>query len=266
MRQKDESVIWDVDLRKQFNGSSQFGLDVRFCSDARRLVLLGPSGAGKTQTLRMIAGLNRPDQGAVRLDGATLFDDRARIDMRPQQRQIAYVFQDYALFPHLTVLQNIAFGLQTGLLNPKRNAQHDAVTRWLEAFRLEPVAHHYPHQLSGGQQQRVALARALVGSPRALLLDEPFAALDRGLRKHLRAELAALQAQLDIPVILITHDEEDVECFADDVLHIEAGRVIDAVAEDRCRAVDPAESCGTGAMRSRTNYLSIVAKNDKPTS
>jgi molybdate transport system ATP-binding protein len=257
MRQKDESVIWDVDLRKQFNGSSQFALEVRFCSAARRLVLLGPSGAGKTQTLRMIAGLNKPDHGFVRQDGVTLFDDSARIDMRPQQRQIGYVFQDYALFPHLTVLQNIAFGLQTGLLNPKRDVQQDAVARWLQAFQLEPVAHHYPHQLSGGQQQRVALARALVGSPRALLLDEPFAALDRGLRKHLRAELAALQAQLDIPMILITHDDEDVECFADDVLHIESGRLT---------GVDPAESCAAGDLRTRTNYLSIVAKNDKPTS
>jgi molybdate transport system ATP-binding protein len=265
MRQKDEPVIWDVDLRKQFNGSSQFTLEVRFCSDARRLVLLGPSGAGKTQTLRMIAGLNKPDQGFVRLNGMTLFDEAARIDMRPQQRQIAYVFQDYALFPHLTVLQNIAFGLQTGLLNPKRNVQHDAVARWLQVFQLERVAHHYPHQLSGGQQQRTALARALVGSPRALLLDEPFAALDRGLRKQLRAELAALQVQLEIPMILITHDEEDVECLADDVLHIEGGCLTDAIA-DRGRGVDPAELCDDGALRSRTNYLSVVAKNDKSAS
>lgn len=217
--------MWDVDLRKHFiDGKRSFTLDVRFCSDARRLVLFGPSGAGKSQTLKMIAGLGTPDDGHVRLQGSALFDSRAKIDLPPQQRKLAYVFQEYALFPHLTVLQNIAFALHTGWMNPKRNARHEAVTRWLTTFQLEAVAHQYPDQLSGGQRQRCALARALVASPRALLLDEPFAALDRALRTHLRKELAALQAQLDIPMILITHDEEDVECFADAVIHIRDGR------------------------------------------
>lgn len=218
-------MIWNVDLRKRFaDGKRNFTLDVRFCSNARRLVLFGPSGAGKSQTLKMIAGLGSPDAGHVRLDGRSLFDREAGIDMPPQQRALAYVFQDYALFPHLTALQNIAFALHPGLTNPKRHVQHESVNRWLKAFQLEAVAHHYPDQLSGGQRQRTALARALVAQPRALLLDEPFAALDRALRTHLRRELAALQAQLAIPMILITHDEEDVECFADEVVHIRDGR------------------------------------------
>lgn len=223
-------MIWDVDVRKRFQDRGHgFMLDVRFRSDARRLVLFGPSGAGKSQTLKMIAGLGTPDNGHVRLAGTTLFDRDARTDLPPQQRALAYVFQDYALFPHLTVLQNIGFGLHSGLINPKRNLRSDAVDRWLEAFHLESVAHQYPEQLSGGQRQRTALARALVAGPRALLLDEPFAALDRALRAHLRQELAELQTQLNIPLILITHDEEDVDAFADAVICIRDGRV----AEDR---------------------------------
>jgi molybdate transport system ATP-binding protein len=223
-------VIWDLDLSKRFNGQNGFSLDVRLRSNARRLVLFGPSGAGKSQTLKMIAGLSTPDRGHIRLNGTPLFDNRARINVPPQQRRLAYVFQDYALFPHLTVLQNIAFALHPGLMNPRRNVQHAAVTRWLKAFELEPVAHQYPDQLSGGQRQRTALARALVGSPQALLLDEPFAALDRSLRKQLREELAVLQAQLDIPLILITHDDEDVDTLADAVFHIDGGRMIDEMA------------------------------------
>ena len=225
-------MIWDVDLRRQFvTGKRRFTLDMRFRSDARRLVLFGPSGAGKSQTLKMIAGISSPDQGHVRLDGATLFDRSARTDMAPQQRGLGYVFQDYALFPHLTVRQNIAFALHAGVFNPARRERHEAVDRWIDAFHLEPVAQHYPGQLSGGQRQRTALARALVASPRALLLDEPFAALDRALRKHLRDELLALQATLGIPMILITHDEEDVECFAEQVITIRDGRRIEETTD-----------------------------------
>jgi molybdate transport system ATP-binding protein len=224
-------MIWDIEVKKQFVTSRRcFTLDLRLCSDARRLVLFGPSGAGKSQALKTIAGLTRPDQGHVRLNGQTLFDGRAGIDLPPRQRGLAYVFQDYALFPHLTVIQNMAFALHSGLTNPQRQVRHEAVARWLEAFQLQPVAHQYPAQLSGGQRQRVALARALVAQPRALLLDEPFAALDRGLRAHLRNELAALQEQLDIPLIMITHDEEDVERLAEAVIHIRDGQALEPAA------------------------------------
>lgn len=218
-------MIWDVLLRKRFETRKHhFELDVSFQSSARRLVLFGPSGAGKSMTLKLIAGLETPDDGHVVLNEMRLFDRRQKIDLSPQQRGMGYVFQDYALFPHLTVTQNIAFGLRRGLFNPGRTVQHEAVSRWIGAFRLESVANQYPAQLSGGQRQRTALARALVAGPGALLLDEPFAALDRLLRLRLRHELRELLEQIDIPLILITHDEEDVAALADAVVSIENGR------------------------------------------
>jgi molybdate transport system ATP-binding protein len=221
-------MIWDVAVRKVLRqGRRSFALDVAFASDAKRLVLFGPSGAGKSQTLQLLAGLSAPDSGHVRIAGRTLFDDAKRIALPPQQRGLAYLFQDYALFPHLTVLQNIGFSLRRAWTNPGRDLRDEAVARWLRAFELEPLAHQYPAQLSGGQRQRVALARALVSEPRALLLDEPFAALDRALRLRLRAELLELQARLDIPMLLITHDEDDIARFAQQVVAIRDGRSVD---------------------------------------
>ncbi len=218
-------MIWDVDLRKRFHGRNHsFELDIQFQSDTRRLVLFGPSGAGKSMTLKMIAGLETPGSGHVRLYGSSLFDRERGVDLSPQRRRLAYVFQDYALFPHLTVTQNIAFGLHRGLANPRRSVRHETVARWIGAFHLDSVANQYPEQLSGGQRQRTALARSLVSDPRALLLDEPFAALDRSLRRHLREELGELLAQLGIPLLLITHDEEDVVSLADAVICINNGR------------------------------------------
>jgi len=140
------------------------------------------------------------------------------------------VFQDYALFPHLTVRQNIAFGLRRGWLNPARSFTDPAVGRWIGSFHLDAVAGHYPHQLSGGQRQRTALARALVNGPHALLLDEPFAALDKALAKRLRAELKELQEQLRVPLLLITHDDDDLRDLAHDVVHLHGGRVVAAAA------------------------------------
>src|SRR5690606_38005675 len=144
----------------------------------------------------------------------------------PQQRHLAYMFQDYALFPHLTVRQNVAFAMLRGWRNPARRIAHEAVDRWIERFHLEAIAGHYPHQISGGQRQRTALARALVSQPTALLLDEPFAALDKDLREHLRDELKALQIQLGLPMLLITHDDDDVAHLAEEVVHLAAGRVV----------------------------------------
>ena len=178
-------MIWDVTLGKQLrHDDSRFDLDLGFASDASRLVLFGPSGAGKTHTLKMLAGIVRPDRGHVAIAGRVLYDDASGVNLTPQQRRLAYMFQDYALFPHLTVRQNIAFARRGGWFNPPRDVVDEAVDRWLAAFRLQAIAGHYPHQISGGQRQRTALARALVRQPTALLLDEPFAALDRGLRQQ----------------------------------------------------------------------------------
>lgn len=220
-------MIWDVDVQRRFEQAGRrFELHARFASDARRLVLLGPSGAGKSQTLKIIAGLTRADAGHVRLQGQVLLDRAAGADLPARARGLAHVFQDYALFPHLTVLQNIAFGLQPGWRNPPRRVEHPEVARWLAAFGLEALVDHYPEQISGGQRQRTALARALVARPRALLLDEPFAALDSALRARLRDELAELQAQLQLPMLLITHDEADARQLAEQVLQMEEGRIL----------------------------------------
>jgi molybdate transport system ATP-binding protein len=219
-------VLLDIDIAKTLTSRNRsFELKLGFRSSSQRLVILGPSGSGKSLLLKSIAGLMRPDRGHIRLDGTTMFDTTAKINLAPQQRKMAYVFQDYALFPHLSVRQNIAFGLNHGLFNPRASQHNDKVDYWLDAFQLRPVADQLPEELSGGQRQRTALARALVAKPRALLLDEPFSALDSMLRSHMRRELDELQRRLQVPMLLITHDREDAEVFGDQVLHINEGRL-----------------------------------------
>jgi molybdate transport system ATP-binding protein len=215
-----------VRLRKHFiTPERDFMLDIAFRSTSQRIVLFGPSGAGKSLTLQTIAGLITPDEGEIVLNGTTLLDTANAIDLSPQARRIAYLFQDYALFPHLNVRQNIAFGLKRGWWNPSKHVTHADVNYWLNAFDLTQVARQFPAQLSGGQKQRVALARALVPHPQLLLLDEPFSALDMTLRQRMRQELADLQSRLDIPMVLITHDPDDVAMFGDQVVSLREGIV-----------------------------------------
>ncbi len=219
--------MWlEVDIARQLQAEDQqFQLRIRLQCSQPSVVLFGPSGAGKSLTLRAIAGLLKPDSGHIRLHGRTLFDADARINLPAQQRRIGYVFQDYALFPHLTVRQNVAFGLRKGLLNPGRHADDAQVQHWLEALRIAHLAQMYPHQISGGQRQRTALARALAPAPQVLLLDEPFAALDHELRRHLRQELETVLDASGIPLLLITHDPQDVEVFGQQVVRLAEGRV-----------------------------------------
>ncbi|ALD91262.1 ATP-binding cassette domain-containing protein [Cupriavidus gilardii] len=205
-----------------------FALDIGFSSASRRIALFGPSGAGKTLTLRAIAGLLRPERGRIVLGERTLFDAATGIDVPPQQRRVAYLFQDYALFPHLTVAQNVAFGLARGWRNPPRGKSHDDAERWLDAFGLQEIRGHYPAEISGGQKQRVALARALATRPDIVLLDEPFSALDPALRARMRAELRALQTSLEVPMLVISHDPDDVAALADHVMEIRDGRIYGA--------------------------------------
>jgi molybdate transport system ATP-binding protein len=215
-----------VDIRKTLVAAGRrFRLDVSFEATSQRVVLFGPSGAGKSLTLQAIAGLQQPDEGTITLNGEALFDRARGIDLKPQLRNVAYLFQDYALFPHLNVRQNIAFGLHPGWLNPHARTLHPEVDYWLNALDLQGVAGSHPAQLSGGQKQRVALARALVAKPQILLLDEPFSALDYALRQRMRRELSDLQTRLDIPMLLITHDPDDVAAFGDQVVQIIDGRV-----------------------------------------
>jgi molybdate transport system ATP-binding protein len=219
-------MSFGVDIQKTVHSERRsFELQVRFRTRARRSVLYGPSGAGKSLTLQAIAGLLTPDAGVIDFGGDLLFDAAARTVVPARLRRFGYLFQDYALFPKLNVRQNIAFGLQPGLRNPSAQAGGEAVTRWLNAFELDTVASQRPHELSGGQRQRTALARALVNSPRALLLDEPFSALDPDLRQRMRRELDGLLARIDIPVLMITHDPEDLAWFGDESFHLRDGRI-----------------------------------------
>jgi molybdate transport system ATP-binding protein len=219
-------MLLDLDIRKTLRaGNQSFSLNVRLKTDSQRIVILGPSGSGKSLTLKAIAGLLRPDAGHIRIDDRVLFDADRGIDLAPQKRELAYVFQDYALFPHLTVRQNIAFPLVRGWLNPRRHQAYEQADTWCGAFQLGHLADQYPDELSGGQKQRTALARALVTQPRALLLDEPFAALDPALRALMRTELKELQHRLQVPMVLITHDPEDAEVFGDHVVDLRDGRI-----------------------------------------
>ncbi|KRB12092.1 ATP-binding cassette domain-containing protein [Achromobacter sp. Root170] len=216
----------DLSVRKHMvSRDRKFELDVQFKSAAKRIALFGPSGAGKSLTLRAVAGLLRPDAGRIEVNGRVLFDSQTSICLPARTRRVAYLFQDYALFPHLTVAQNIAFGLRRGWLNPPRREVTREARRWVDAFELGAIVGSYPHEISGGQKQRVALARALMLQPDILLLDEPFSALDSQLRGKMRQELDALQRQLDVPMLLITHDPADVEALADEVFEVREGRV-----------------------------------------
>ncbi len=209
--------------RRFVSRNREFALDVAFNTDARWLALFGPSGAGKTLTVQAVAGLMRPDQGRIAINGRVLFDSDKQICLAPAARKVAYLFQDYGLFPHLTVLQNICFGLEKGWRNPGRRNIPDPARLWIDTFELGAIIHSHPAEISGGQKQRVALARALAVEPDILLLDEPLAALHAALRKKLRMELAALQQRLEIPMIVITHDPADVLELADQVYEIGDG-------------------------------------------
>ncbi|MBB5609623.1 MULTISPECIES: sulfate/molybdate ABC transporter ATP-binding protein [unclassified Janthinobacterium] len=219
----------DLDIRATLrSGKRSFNLHVQCTSNSQRIAVFGPSGAGKSMTLKAIAGLFTPSEGHIRLNGRTLFDSAAGINLAPQQRNVAYLFQDYALFPHLTVRQNVGFGLRRGWFNPGARTRLEKVDQWLDAFHLQELAHQYPDELSGGQRQRVALARALVSDPAALLLDEPFAALDPVLRVKMRLELSQWQQRLEVPIILITHDPEDARILGEHVLYLRDGQIDNA--------------------------------------
>ncbi len=226
-------MSFEIRIRKQLPPSSGstgsgFALDLALATTARSLVIHGPSGAGKSLTLQAVAGLLRPDAGRVCIAGETLFDSTQKLELPCRARRLGYLFQDYALFPQLNVRQNIAFGLLRGWRNPPRSVMNEKLAHWLGLMELDGVAAQLPHQLSGGQRQRTALARALITEPRALLLDEPFAALDAELRERLRQELERLLARVQIPLLMITHDAEDLARFGEARVQLRGGRVVAA--------------------------------------
>ena len=217
----------DVDVRATVaDGTRRFELAARFASTASMVALYGPSGAGKSLTLQAIAGLLRPDQGHVRVGGRVLYESNRDIDLPPDRRRIGYLFQHYALFPHLCVRDNIAFGLTNWWRRRLAPAEALRIDGLMESFGLAELAGSRPAALSGGQQQRVALARALACAPDLLLLDEPFSALNPLLRQDLRRELAAVCKTWNTPVVMITHDIEDVLALAEVAFVVEQGQVV----------------------------------------
>ncbi len=217
-----------VDIRKRFK---DFALDIRFESDGRTLGILGASGSGKSMTLQAIAGIVTPDEGRIELNGRVLFDTAKRINLRPQQRRVGYLFQHYALFPHMTVAQNIACALDAKL-DARQKA--DTVAALLRRFELEGLGGRTPAQLSGGQQQRAALARCLAYRPEALLLDEPFAALDTHLQERLQLEMLALLERYPGDALMVTHSRDEVYKLCPNLLVIEGGQ---ALAQGGTRAL-----------------------------
>ena len=199
-----------------------FTLDVEWHGGEGVVALFGPSGAGKSLTLHCLAGLLRPDEGRIVVGGHVFYDAAAGIELPPQQRRVGYVFQSYALFPHLTVAENIAFGLR----DRPRRARQERSAVVLERLGLSGLGERRPGELSGGQQQRVALGRALAIDPALLLLDEPLSSLDAPMRAGLRDELRTVLHEWGIPAVLVTHDFTEAYRLGDRIVVYQAGRVI----------------------------------------
>ena len=207
-----------VDITKNL---PDFSLSIRFSIERDILVLFGPSGCGKTTTLRSIAGVLQPDGGRIVNDGEVFFDATGKIFVPPRQRRIGYMFQDFALFPHMNVYRNIWYGVR----------DHDQEARQMyeklmSLLKIGHLAERSPGQLSGGEKQRVALARALMAQPKILLLDEPLSSLDTETRREVRNELREMQRIWNIPFILVTHDPDEARFLGDQVLYIQKGRQV----------------------------------------
>jgi molybdate transport system ATP-binding protein len=219
--------VIEVRLAKRFLATSEspgFALEVEFRASPGVTVLFGGSGAGKTLTLDCIAGFTCPETGRVMLDDRIVYDAAAHVNLRPRDRQCGYVFQNYALFPHMTLRENLAFAAE----RHPRLERHRKINEMLERFRLLEFAGRYPHEVSGGQKQRCSIARALVSAPRVLLLDEPARGLDAALREDLYALLRELRSELRIPIVLVTHDLADCFSLADLLLVYRDGKIVQA--------------------------------------
>ena len=209
----------EVNIEKKLNG---FTLRSEFTAGDTATALLGASGCGKSMTLRCIAGIVKPDKGRIVLDGRVLFDSEQHIDLPPQQRGVGILFQNYALFPNMTVEQNILCGLKAEKDKAARKARCEEMLR---AMRLDGLAARRPAELSGGQQQRTALARILVGKPKILMLDEPFSALDSYLREEVEGEVGALLAGFSGTALLVTHNRDEAYRLCPEMIVMDGGRV-----------------------------------------
>jgi molybdate transport system ATP-binding protein len=231
----------DIKLRLE-SGKRVFCLDVSVCSADSFTILYGQSGSGKSLTLKCMAGIILPDSGRITVGERVLFDSAKKINIPARDRRLGYVFQDYALFPHLSVLENIGFAFKRGF---RAGMQKDDIRRVMDVLGIldiEDIAGALPGEISGGQKQRVAIARALILRPDAILLDEPFSALDTTLRAKLREELKSLQASYGIPVVLITHDPADIDAFPGTVVNYSAGKICKALPSVRTQTYAPLEA------------------------
>ncbi|HIS39305.1 MAG TPA: ATP-binding cassette domain-containing protein [Candidatus Aphodovivens avistercoris] len=211
----------EVDIRKAFKG---FTLEVAFSAGDETLGFLGESGCGKSLTMRCVAGIETPDEGRIVVNGKVFFDSAARINLTPQERKTALLFQNYMLFPNLTVAQNVAAGIGRDASKADRDA---IVQRELKRFGLQGFDERYPSQLSGGQQQRVALARMLAAKPGILMLDEPFSALDAHLKEVLEQNLVSLFSAFDGTVLYVSHDIDEALRFCDRIAVVDSGRIME---------------------------------------
>ena len=207
-----------VKIKKDFGG---FVLDSEFEADAEVLGILGESGCGKSMTLRCIAGVVTPDEGRIELDGTVFFDSEKKINLKPQERHVGLLFQNYALFPNMNVIQNLQAGIRGQKLG--KEEQQKRITEMMEKFCLQGLERHKPSQLSGGQQQRVALARILLTRPRLLMLDEPFAALDEFLRWKLELELEDVLKEFDATTLFVSHNRDEIYRVCDRVCVMNRG-------------------------------------------
>jgi molybdate transport system ATP-binding protein len=216
--------VLKAQLQKARSGATQspFVLNIALEIPSGITIVFGPSGAGKSTLLDCIAGLLKPDSGRIEIGGEVLLDVERRVDVPPAKRKIAYVFQSLALFPHMTVEQNVAYGL-ADLPAPQRASR---VKTMLEAFRVQQLAKRKAHEISGGEQQRVALARSLATSPLVLLLDEPLTALDEGLKKSIMEDLRKWNAAQNIPILYVTHSRPEVDALGERVIVLDQGKII----------------------------------------
>ena len=241
-----------VDIRKDLG---KFRLQAAFEAGKGVTSLLGPSGCGKSLTLKCIAGIEKPDSGHIELNGRVLYDSKRHINLRPQERRVGYLFQNYALFPNMTLRQNILCGMR----EKSRAEQEQKLSEILAVMQLEGLEKHRPHQLSGGQQQRAALARILVSEPRLLMLDEPFSALDAHLRDALKIELRDMLQRFGREVLMVTHSREEAYNMSRAIAVMDNGRLltmkptkelfadpgsVQAAVITGCKNIFPARKCG----------------------
>ena len=240
----------EVEIEKRFAG---FTLRAQFTAQDTATAILGASGCGKSMTLRCIAGIVKPDKGRIVLDGVPLFDSEKKIDLPPQKRGVGLLFQNYALFPNMTVEQNILCGLHA---EPDRAKRRAACAEMIRALRLEGLEKRLPAALSGGQQQRVALARILAAKPKILMLDEPFSALDSYLREQVEGEVGALLAAFPGPALLVTHNRDEAYRLCREMIVMDGGRVLRA-GETKAVFADP-RSCTAARLTGCKNILPCV--------